>query len=94
MSHVTTLYCTHCLFPNRFSGETRFSVSMFACAKCGKESAGSPVTQVWHDPALACFVPGCACREETYCDGCKKFSRGDVCPNCKGEPQGVVPNGK
>ncbi len=21
--------------------------------------------------------------EETYCDGCKKFSRGNVCPYCK-----------
>ena len=22
----------------------------------------------------------------TYCDGCKRFSRGDVCPHCKPEP--------
>lgn len=21
--------------------------------------------------------------EETYCDGCKKFSKGTVCPHCK-----------
>lgn len=21
-------------------------------------------------------------KEDTYCDGCKKFSKGNVCPNC------------
>ncbi|KKM13214.1 hypothetical protein LCGC14_1718590 [marine sediment metagenome] len=30
----------------------------------------------------ACLANEDEDEEETYCDGCKRFSRGNICPNC------------
>jgi hypothetical protein len=66
------------------------------------ETSAHRCSNPWHSGASlgAMFFPACpSCGsdeqkdEPTYCDGCKRFSRGNVCPYCPAPSSGEPSNG-